>query len=612
MPFPRLVGPARTWTLGVVCAALTGCAAPPAIGPAGQVRAPARPATPATATALAAGVRPQEVLAAAARYVARFEDTFSLVLSDEQFVQDVAYFPALLHDARPRHREMRSEMLFMRLEEEQRWMAVRSVQQVDGRIIPDSHARIEVLLHDEGPRAARTRGLLDESARFNLGSIDRNISDATAVLRYLDPAMQPRFDFAVAGSETVHDRRAWKLGFTERQRPTIIQHNGLDFPSSGWVFVAQDDGAVLGTVLTLSARDVHVRIAADYTLNDELELWVPSRMEEQYLDPRSPGEAIHCVATYANFRRFGTTARLLAPGPAPAGPSAGPAPAEAAAAPVVNATAAPVATGPDPLELRLIAPPVGALVAASHLSDAAAVTIASPSAIVEFDTRRLRGDPAVLAWSPDGRQLYLQTVQRDVNGRAYAERHYIIDVGTRQLAGLDVEPGWAAAYWKWKSAKASPVQPDFSIDVDSKNDIVKAMNFDGGAMATGSLDAGGGRGGGGNGMSASEFANAANASQTVVTSVLSVRGVRIGKWENENVVPGLTFGWAPSPNALLAFAENSGGPLMLVDARGGVQKIAGTRSVMLPAWTADAARLAWLERKKHGHYTLLVGAVGTR
>jgi hypothetical protein len=44
--------------------------------------------------------------------------------------------------------------------------------------------------------------------------------------------------------------------------------------------------------------------------------WLPARMEETYSQTRTGGairEEIHCLATYSNYRRFETSARIVPP-----------------------------------------------------------------------------------------------------------------------------------------------------------------------------------------------------------------------------------------------------------------------------------------------------------
>ena len=72
-----------------------------------------------------------------------------------------------------------------------------------------------------------------------------------------------------------------------------------------------------------SVRHIETKEGQDYTLMEvshgrdaKLGGWLPVRMEETYSQTRNGGairEEIHCVATYADDRRFKTSARIVAP-----------------------------------------------------------------------------------------------------------------------------------------------------------------------------------------------------------------------------------------------------------------------------------------------------------
>jgi hypothetical protein len=61
--------------------------------------------------------------------------------------------------------------------------------------------------------------------------------------------------------------------------------------------------------------------------------------------------------------------------------------------------------------------------------------------------------------------------------------------------------------------------------------------------------------------------------------------------------PWTNFSWAPAPFQLLAFARREGGPIIVLDAAGSKQELSGTKAALLPAWSSDGKRLAWIERK---------------
>lgn len=233
--------------------------------------------------------------------------------------------------------------------------------------------------------------------------------------------------------------------------------------------------------------------------------------------------------------------------------------------------------------------------------DATRVAASPPSPVIEIDRGKVKGDPARLAWSPDQTQVYVQMVERDRKGVAKVS-HFIVTLADKKLKRVDAEPQWAARYWAWKSAQAAPGAPAFKIAVDFREELVKATATPmGGNLARGDPGASGGGAGAGAGLGVDEAQAAANQTQRVGIYTLSLKGEMLGEWKNEVVVPGLTFGWAPAGFGLVAFASSSG-DLVLMDEQGRKQKLAGTRDVVLPAWSDDGARIAYLS--KSGRKTL--------
>jgi hypothetical protein len=267
------------------------------------------------------------VVAQAGRYVEQFKQQFKVVLSDERYRQRLRR--SEFRDGRDvpsgESRDIRSEMLLVALPDERTWLTLRRVQQVDGRPVADSRQRLEDILAAAGPsRAARLRQLLDESARFNLGHIARNFSDPTLVLQILQSSVQPRFVFTLAGAASVSGVDAWRLDFVERGTPKVVTINGVDVPSRGAAWVARADGTVLRTELLQSSEALGLEAQARVTFRRDaaLGMWVPVRLAEEFKQkqlgwfgtpPRTAvvSETIECVATYSNYRRFETSARIV-------------------------------------------------------------------------------------------------------------------------------------------------------------------------------------------------------------------------------------------------------------------------------------------------------------
>lgn len=219
------------------------------------------------------------------------------------------------------------------------------------------------------------------------------------------------------------------------------------------------------------------------------------------------------------------------------------------------------------------------------------ITIAAPQTVAEIDAGKFKGELARLAWSDDGSEFYVQTIERDRSGNAKAAHHYVVSAGSK-VKDVDQEPPWAAKYWQWKSAQASPAAGSFKITVDERNETKRAAS-----APTGGDLARGGTPDPGAGTTLSDVAHAADTSQTLHVFALKVKNETIGEWTNAAVTPGTNFSWAPAPLQLLAFARREGGPIVVLDPSGAKQELTGTKSALLPAWSSDGKRLAWIERK---------------
>src|SRR5205807_6187168 len=92
----------------------------------------------------------------------------------------------------------------------------------------------------------------------------------------------------------------------------------------------------------------------------------------------------------------------------------------------------------------------------------------APAVVVELDMGKLKGEPWRLAWSPDSKEMYVQTVERDGHGAIKSMKHYVIALDSKSVKSADQEPGWASKYWLWKSGQSSPGAPSFKIKVEQR------------------------------------------------------------------------------------------------------------------------------------------------
>jgi len=246
-------------------------------------------------------------------YAGRFQSQFSTIVAEERYVQHVAYRSlAPGRFAAETHRELRSDLLLVRPEGSDRFVEFRDVFEVDGHPVRDRQDRLTKLFLDPSAHAAdQIQEINRESARYNIGNVERTINTPTLALNFLLPRNQPRFRFTLS-------RRGAVIEYEEVQRPTLIRtNNGLDLPAHGRFSFDAESGRILTT--ELAAEDVALRATIDvvYAWDARMQLMIPAEMRERY-EVRRDGAVITGTATYGRVRQFGvnTTERLGPPEPA--------------------------------------------------------------------------------------------------------------------------------------------------------------------------------------------------------------------------------------------------------------------------------------------------------
>jgi hypothetical protein len=235
------------------------------------------------------------------------------------------------------------------------------------------------------------------------------------------------------------------------------------------------------------------------------------------------------------------------------------------------------------------------MAAVSPAADASKLKLSAPAAIVEFDTGKLKGVLFRLAWSPDAQQLYLQTIERDRAGNITTAHHYLLGLNGEAPKHIEQEPTWSAAYWEWKSSRAAPGLPGFKIDLEESQKRVKSTSTPmGGDLAKGGLEGSGAMAPVGGGAAA-EAMSAAMQGQLAHYYTLKLKSEVIGEFVNAPGIPGLTYGWGPAGTGLIAFS-NPDGRVVIMDDQARKQEVSSSKSTLLPAWTDDGKRLAYLQR----------------
>src|SRR5438105_880059 len=234
---------------------------------------------------------------------------------------------------------------------------------------------------------------------------------------------------------------------------------------------------------------------------------------------------------------------------------------------------------------------------------AKSIVVDAPSRVAEIDGGKLKGEPTELAWSPDASHLFLQTAERDVHGMITRPRYFVMAASDGKPQPVDAKPAWEAEYWSWKSSKYAPGSKVWAIDIkdEQKTESATAAPMGGALAKGGSADPSAG-------TSVEEAATHANQMQRLHVFTLALKGQRVGEFINQQFLPGYTFSWSPQPLGVIAYA-NSTGRLALMDQQGQKQQIDSTKNVLLPAWSADGSKIAFLQRTGKNKYDLLIASV---
>jgi hypothetical protein len=261
-----------------------------------------------------------EVLKRTATYVAGFRNQLSGIVAEETYRQQVTstgrQANTFLVDP---SRRLRSELLLVKPDGTDRYVELRDVFEVDGAALHNRQGRLEALLRDTSSSAEGTiQAIIEESARYNIGKITRNINTPLMSLQFLDATRQPRFQFKhveraakpvftdardQAANETPVFRvstEMWTIQYRERGKNTIIRRpNGGDMPAHGRFWIDPTSGAVLISEMIVDGGGVIATVTVSYQSEPLMGFMVPIEMRESYV---GQGERISGHAEYGKFR----------------------------------------------------------------------------------------------------------------------------------------------------------------------------------------------------------------------------------------------------------------------------------------------------------------------
>jgi hypothetical protein len=250
----------------------------------------------------------------ASAYVETFQKTFGSMVAEERYEQAVR--PSLSSTTRSNRSALEatvlvSDFLLVQVPGEG-WLPFRDVFERDGKKLRDREERLAKLFLNESSRSAldQARNIMNESARYNVGNVNRNINVPTLVLTLLTPAHRVRMRFEAGKT----DDDGTVVEFKETSAPTYITTTGgRDLPVYGRFWMDEATGIIRRTELHAVDTAVEAHIMVTFARDELAGMVVPVRMEERYRRARDANE-VHGLATYSKFRRFQvSTSESIAP-----------------------------------------------------------------------------------------------------------------------------------------------------------------------------------------------------------------------------------------------------------------------------------------------------------
>ena len=262
----------------------------------------------------------EQILEKMATYLRDYESQLSSVVADEVFNQRVVATRAYsggLPKTETIRRRLESEIGFIRLPGGEAWLGFRDVRKKDGRALKTQARSVGDVLASGADTLSQARAVAEASAEHNLG-VPRTTNVPTAALDIIHPDHYAAHRFVLRGEDMIQRTRAAVVEFVETARPTLVNDpGGQDLISRGRIWVDPASGAVWRIEWIYKADERFATAApqsslrVDFAPNEALGMMVPQEMREVFaafdgLEARGDG-----VATYRNFRRFGTSARIV-------------------------------------------------------------------------------------------------------------------------------------------------------------------------------------------------------------------------------------------------------------------------------------------------------------
>jgi hypothetical protein len=247
-----------------------------------------------------------------ATYLESYEPALGSVIADEHYVQQ-----ELRRGVTRERRVTDSEVMFLRLPGFAEWFGVRDTRRVDGKPVEGTGVTLaELLKQPIGSIIDRAAAIVEASSRHNLGG-RRTINMPTVPLEALGTRNHARYIFKVGGRSRISGVPVRRLDFHEFEEPTLVQSvDGGNLWARGSAWIDPASGALWRAELIVGPDkpgsfrryDLESKIRVDFVREAALDLLVPKELVENFWIRGGVGLG---RGRYSNFRKFGTSARII-------------------------------------------------------------------------------------------------------------------------------------------------------------------------------------------------------------------------------------------------------------------------------------------------------------
>jgi hypothetical protein len=265
------------------------------------------------------------ILEQAGVYVAKYFETLSNLLAEERYVQDLLgiqtvptgvqiqppittrppepFKPPVPEVIGAERRQLRSDIVLIKVGPPLEWRMYRDVYEVDGRPVRDRANRLAKLLLEPAESArVQAERIAEESARFNISAMGRVLNEPGLALAFLQPSLRPRFGFTI----DKRDRgNVWIVRYEETGRPTLFWHNRTtQNPSSGRFWIDVTTGEVTRAEHTVS-QGITASFTTQFRHDDRFGISLPNELREELSSgPQANARKVTGVARYSNYKQF--------------------------------------------------------------------------------------------------------------------------------------------------------------------------------------------------------------------------------------------------------------------------------------------------------------------